>query len=86
MKTLRIAATCVVALSVGYVGHAFAQQQPAPVQTEQTSQDVGGIADASRGETGGSMGMSRQQVYQDLLHSEQSGQSRQLSNGLYHGK
>lgn len=87
MKTLRLAAACAVALSVGFLGHAYAQNQPAAAQTaEQPAQDVGGIADASHGEMGRSMATTHQQVYQDLVNSQQSGQTRRLNETLYHGK
>ncbi|GJH38421.1 hypothetical protein CBA19CS91_36710 [Paraburkholderia hospita] len=87
MKTLRIAATCAVALSVGYVGHAWAQdQQPAAVPVAQTAQDVGGMPDASIGQSGRAMGTTRSDVYQDLLRSEQSGEQHRLNASLYHGK
>jgi hypothetical protein len=86
MKTLRIATTCAVALSVGYLGHAWAQdQQPAAVPVAQTAQDVGGMPDASIGQSGRAMGTTRSDVYQDLLRSEQSGEQHRLNASLYHG-
>lgn len=87
MKTLRIAATCAVALSVGYVGHAWAQeQQPAAAPVAQTAQDVGGMPDTSVGQSGHAMGTTRSDVYQDLLRSEQSGEQHRLNASFYHGK
>ncbi|CAG9209198.1 conserved exported hypothetical protein [Paraburkholderia caribensis] len=86
MKTLRIAATCAVALSVGYVGHAGAQDQSATVPVAQTAQNVGGMPDTSSGQSGRAMGTTRADVYQDLLHSEQSGEQHRLNASLYHGK
>jgi hypothetical protein len=82
MKTLRIVVTCAVAL---VVGHAWAQDQTTPANTAQAAQDVGGMTDMSRGDAGSVKGITRQQVYQDLVRSEQSGQQRQLQEGLYHG-
>ncbi|CAD6526575.1 hypothetical protein ACFQ3P_13490 [Paraburkholderia sabiae] len=88
MKTLRIAATCAVALSTGYLGHAWAQDQPAPTQAAQAAQaqDVGGMPDASIGQSGHAMGTSRGDVYQDLVRFEQSGEQHRLNGGLYRGK
>jgi hypothetical protein len=87
MKTLRVAATCTVALSVGYLGHAWAQDSSAPTQAAQTqAQDVGGLPDASIGQSGHAMGTSRGDVYQDLVHFEQSGEQHRLNGSLYHGK
>ncbi|BCF99674.1 hypothetical protein PPGU19_042430 [Paraburkholderia sp. PGU19] len=89
MKTLRIAATCAVALSVGYVGHTWAQeQQPAAVPVAQTAQVVDGMPATSVGvgQSGHAMGTTRSEVYQDLLRSEQSGEQHRLNASLYHGK
>jgi hypothetical protein len=86
MKTLRFAATCVAALSVGAIGHAWAQEQPGPAQTAQSAQDVGGMPDTSIGQSGHAMGTSRNDVYQDLVRSEQSGEQHRLNSSLYHGK
>ncbi|HWT38533.1 MAG TPA: hypothetical protein VN289_19760 [Paraburkholderia sp.] len=88
MKTLRIAATCAVALSVGYLGHAWAQDQPAATQAAQTAQaqDVGGMPDTSIGQSGHAMGTTRGAVYQDLVRFEQSGEQQRLNGSLYHGK
>ncbi|MBN3763796.1 hypothetical protein [Burkholderia sp. Ac-20365] len=86
MKTLRIAATCAVALSVGYVGHAWAQDQPATAPGAQTTQDVGGMPDASVSQSGRAMGETRADVYQDLQRFRQSGDQQRLNSSLYHGK
>ena len=83
MKMFRIVATCAVAL---VAGHVCAQEQPVPPVSAQAAQDVGGITDASRSDAGAPQGMTRQQVYQDLVHSEQSGEQTRLWNGLYRGQ
>jgi hypothetical protein len=84
MKTLRIVAACAAAL---LVGQAWAQDQPATAATmsAQPAQDVGGVTDISRGDAGAPMSLTRQQVYQDLLHSERPGEQRRLQD-LYHGQ
>jgi hypothetical protein len=84
MKTLRIVAACAAAL---VVGHAWAQNQPATSETAtaQPAQDVGGVTDMSRSDAGAPAGLTRQQVYQDLLHSQQSGEQSRLHE-LYHGQ
>ncbi|MGF7128968.1 hypothetical protein P3T40_000434 [Paraburkholderia sp. EB58] len=83
MKMFRIVVTCAVAL---VAGHVCAQDQPAPPVAAQPAQDVGGISDASRSAAGAPQAMTRQQVYQDLVHSEQSGEQTRLWNGLYRGQ
>jgi len=84
MKTLRIVAVCAVAL---IAGRAWAQDQPATTgsTTAQPAQDVGGVTDMSRGDAGAPKGLTRQQVYQDLLRSEQPGQRSQLQE-VFHGQ
>jgi hypothetical protein len=82
MKTLRIVAACAAAL---LVGHAWAQDQPVTTQTAaQPAQDVGGVTDISRSDAGAPRGLTRQQVYQDLLRSQQSGEQSRLQD-LYRG-
>jgi hypothetical protein len=56
------------------------------VPVAQTAQDVGGMPDTSSGQSGRAMGTTRADVYQDLLHSEQSGEQHRLNASLYHGK
>jgi hypothetical protein len=84
MKTLRIVAACAAAL---LAGHAWAQDLPATTATmsAQPAQDVGGVTDMSRSDAGVPAGVTRQQVYQDLLHSQQSGEQGRLQE-LYHGQ
>jgi hypothetical protein len=82
MKTFRIVATCAVAL---IVGQAWAQDQTEPQQTAPAAQDVGGVPQMSRSEVGSSMAVTRQQVYNELIRSEQSGEQGRLMNDLYHG-
>jgi hypothetical protein len=85
MKTIRLIAACAAALSVGVIGQARAQDAPAPAQTAQPAQDVGGMPDTSMGQMGSATGKTRSQVYQDLIRSEQSGERDRLLNDLYHG-
>ena len=84
MKTLRIVAACAVAL---FVGQAWGQDQPTTTQTmtAQPAQDVGGVTDISRSDAGGPQALTRQQVYQDLLQSQQSGEQSRLHD-LYRGQ
>lgn len=84
MKTLRIVAACAAAL---LVGQAWAQDQPVTTSTTtaQPGQDVGGVTDISRSDAGAPMSLTRKQVYQDLVHSERSGEQSRLQE-LYHGQ
>jgi hypothetical protein len=82
MKTLRIVVACAATL---VVGHAWAQEQAATMETAQPAQDVGGVTDMSRSDAGAPKGITRQQVYQDLLRSQQSGEKARLQD-LYHGQ
>ncbi|SOE93214.1 protein of unknown function [Burkholderia sp. D7] len=84
MKTLGIVAACAVAL---VAGQAWAQDKPATTETAtiQPAQDVGGVTDMSRSDAGAPKSLTRQQVYQDLLHSQQSGEQGRLQE-LYHGQ
>jgi len=81
MKTLRIVAMCAVAL---IAGQAWAQNtavsQP---DTTQAAQDVGGVPPSAA--SGMPMGASRQQVYDELIRSQQSGEQQRLWEGLYRG-
>jgi len=52
--------------------------------TAQPAQDVGGITDISRSDAGMPAGLTRQQVYQDLIRSQQSGEQSRLQE-IYHG-
>lgn len=82
MKTLRIVVACAAALAVG---HTWAQEQAATTETAQPAQDVGGVTDMSRSDAGAPQGITRQQVYQDLLRSKQPGEQARLKD-LYHGQ
>ncbi|KLU25531.1 hypothetical protein EOS_14505 [Caballeronia mineralivorans PML1(12)] len=82
MKTLRIVVACAATL---VVGQAWAQEQAATMETAQPAQDVGGVTDMSRSDAGAPKGITRQQVYQDLLRSQQSGEKARLQD-LYHGQ
>lgn len=88
MKALRLAALCAVA---ALAGSAWAQNAPATTDTATDtnaapppSADVGGVGNAT-GMGAGMQTITRQQVYQDLIHSEQSGQQSRLSRDTYRG-
>ncbi|KAE8757860.1 DUF4148 domain-containing protein [Paraburkholderia madseniana] len=83
MKTLRLVATCAVAL---IFGQAWAQDNPVQSATPPAAQDVGGTTSSSAGESGSAAKLTRQQVYQDLIRSRQSGEQSRLWGDLYHGQ
>ncbi|MEM5312135.1 hypothetical protein [Paraburkholderia sp. JHI869] len=85
MNTVRIAVAAAAAL---FAGSALAQTQ-SDDQTQQAAtppvaQDVGG-SPMSTSASGAPMRITHAQVYQDLVRSQQSGQQKALSEGLYHG-
>ena len=81
MKTLRIVATCAAAL---IAGHAWAQTTTvAPQSATQAAQDVGGVPPGSA--AGMPASITRQQVYNELVRSEQSGELQRLQTDLYRG-
>jgi branched-subunit amino acid ABC-type transport system permease component len=88
MKALRLAAICAVA---ALAGSTWAQNAPTTTDmatdtatAPPASADVGGVGNATG--TGAGMQMiTRQQVYQDLIHSEKSGEQARLSHDTYHG-
>lgn len=82
MKTIRIVAICAIGM---FMGHAWAQDRPVPSGTEASTQDVGGVTDASRGETGMAMSPARQQTYAQPGKSQLPGDpSRILSDTFAH--
>jgi hypothetical protein len=88
MKALRLAAICTVA---ALTGSAWAQNAPTTTDAMSNSTaapppsaDVGGVAATSATGSGAAM-VTRQQVYQDLIHSEQSGEQARLQHDTYHG-
>jgi hypothetical protein len=82
MKTIRFVAICAIGM---FLGHAWAQDKPVSSGTAPSAQDVGGVIDASRGETGMAMSPARLQAYPDLSNSQQSGeQSRNVNNTFRH--
>ncbi|MCX4161541.1 MULTISPECIES: hypothetical protein [Paraburkholderia] len=86
-----IAAASFVSL-VAFAGVASAQDAPtanpaAPDQSATTNAgaaDVGGTY-AGSGASGGSMGLSRQAVRQQLINAERDGQIQQLNSTVYKG-
>ncbi|MFM0181370.1 hypothetical protein PQQ75_18560 [Paraburkholderia aspalathi] len=83
MKTLRLVAICAASLSLGQV---WAQDNPVQSATPPAAQDVGGTVSASTGESGSTAMLSRQQVYQDLIRAQQSGEQSRLRSEFYRGK
>jgi hypothetical protein len=84
MNTVRIAVAAAAAL---FAGSALAQSQGDDQQQASTppaAQDTGG-SPMSTSASGAPMAISHQQVYQDLVRAEQSGQLKALNQGLYHG-
>ncbi|MCP3720939.1 hypothetical protein [Paraburkholderia sp. CNPSo 3281] len=87
MKTMTTVRIAVAAAAVLFAGSALAQSQSddqTRASTPPVAQDVGG-APMSTGASGAPMALTHAQVYQDLVRSEQSGQQKALSEGLYHG-
>ncbi|QCP50255.1 hypothetical protein FAZ95_14350 [Trinickia violacea] len=89
MNMLRLAAVAAIAL-IGTGAWAQeltleqAQIQAAQVPaTESASQDLGGVEPGVGG--GAPQGVTRQQVYQDLIDSEKSGQLQMIQNGVFRG-
>ncbi|MEM5325493.1 hypothetical protein VSR34_02645 [Paraburkholderia sp. JHI2823] len=84
MNTVRIA---VAAAAAFFAGSALAQSQ-SDQQTQASApppaQDVGG-SPMSTGAAGAPIALTHAQVYQDLVRSQQSGQQKALTEGLYHG-
>jgi hypothetical protein len=79
----RIAVACAAAFLAGF---AYADPQPDQTPAAPTvSQDVGGTP-MSTSASGGPTSITREQVYQDLVRSEQSGERAQLDKSLYHGQ
>jgi hypothetical protein len=82
MKTLRIVLTCAAAL---VAAQAWAQDQPQPAASVQANQDMGGMTDAMSSAGRAPQPLTRRDVYQDLVRSEQTGEQARLWNGLYRG-
>ena len=82
LNTVRIAVACTAAF---FAGLALADTSSDPSQgTPSASQDVGGTP-MTNSASGGPQSMSHAQVYQDLVHSINSGERDRLNNDLYHG-
>jgi len=83
MNTFRNVVVCAIAL---VAANAWAQGQTAAQQpAEPAAQDVGGVI-SPRIEAGAPQSMTRQQVYQDLLRSQHSGEQQRLDSDVYHGR
>ena len=88
MKALRLAAICAVA---ALTGSSWAQNAPTASDTLSNSSaapppsaDVGGVGTSSAAGSGAAM-VTRQQVYQDLIQSKQSGEQARLGRDTYRG-
>lgn len=83
LNTVRIAVACSAAL---FSGLTFADTPTDPSQSAPSaSQDVGGtpMTDSA---AGAPQPVTHAQVYQDLVHSMQSGEHARLNKELYHGQ
>lgn len=87
MNALRLAAICTVA---ALTGSTWAQNAP-PATDAMTNTaavppaaDVGGVAPGTGAGPGATI-TTHQQVYQDLVHSEQSGEQMRLRQDTYRG-
>ena len=78
MKTIRIVALCAIGM---FLGQAWAQDKPVPSGTAPAVQDVGGVTDTSRGETGMAMNPARQQA--DLGNTLQSGEQSRIATSTF---
>jgi hypothetical protein len=84
MKTLHIVAICAAAL---IAGQASAQDNAAAPHdtTPPAAQDVAGTSQMTGSDSGYSMRITRQQVYDELVRSQQSGEQERLRKELYFG-
>lgn len=83
MKTLRIVAIYAATL---IAGQASAQDKVnVPQDTPPAAQDVGGTSQISGSDSGSSMKITQQQVYNELVRSRQSGEQERLQHDLYRG-
>jgi hypothetical protein len=89
-RTVRMALACAAALFAGAV---WADSQPDEAQASQsnsqsTSQDVGGapLSTSASGAPMAPAGLTREQVYQDLVRSGEDGERAALQKSLYHGQ
>jgi hypothetical protein len=82
MNTFRNVAVCTLAL---IAANTWAQDPSAAQPAEPPAQDVGGVT-SPRMDAGVPRSVTRQQVYQDLLRSRQSGEQQRLDSDLYHGR
>ncbi|WP_118183053.1 DUF4148 domain-containing protein [Paraburkholderia phosphatilytica] len=81
MNTLRIVVACAAACIA--VGAWADDATTATNQTEQPAQDTGGVMPGMQ--TGANQALTREQVNQDFLRAQQSGQIEKLQRDLYHG-
>jgi hypothetical protein len=80
MNTLRSVVACAAAL---IACSAWADDATATSQTEPPTQDTGGVTPGMQ--AGANQALTRDQVYQDFLRAQQSGQIKRLQQDLYHG-
>ncbi len=82
LSTMRLAVACAAAC---FAGFAWADSQPNPsTGSPQASQDVGGMP-STMSASGKPTAMTHEQVYQDLIHSEQNGDLDRLKKTVYRG-
>ena len=97
-RTVRMALACAAAL---FAVSVWADSQPDEAQASQstaqstaqsipqpTSQDVGGapLSTSASGAPMAPAGLTREQVYQDLVRSGEDGERAALQKSLYHGQ
>jgi hypothetical protein len=82
LSTMRLAVACAAACCAGFAwADSQSDQQPA---SPQASQDVGGTP-SSMSAAGAPTPLTHEQVYQDLIRAEKSGQLEELKKTLYNG-
>ncbi|MFC5430107.1 hypothetical protein ACFPTO_15040 [Paraburkholderia denitrificans] len=84
-STTRIALACAAASFAGFVFAADSQSDPPQATNPPAAQDVGG-APMSTGAAGGPMAITHEQVYQELIRSEQTGERDRLDRSVYRGQ
>ncbi|RQH04173.1 hypothetical protein [Paraburkholderia dinghuensis] len=82
LSAMRLAVACAAAC---FAGFAWADSQPdTSPGSPPVSQDVGGMP-SSTGAAGAPSAITHEQIYQDLIRSEQNGTLEKLQKTLYNG-
>lgn len=84
LSTMRLAVACAAACCAGFAWAGDSQPDQQQSATPQASQDVGGTP-SSMSAAGAPTPLTHEQVYQDLIRSEKSGQLDELKRTLYNG-